>query len=416
MRLHYLSYRLLTILLSPLLFGHIAWLAIKNKNARYFWQRLGFRYSQLPRYSLWFHCASVGEVNTVLPLLKHLYEKNPQLKILITTNTITGARIVEQQQLDYLFHSYLPFDWRSTVGRFLSRLKPLSLHIVETEIWPTLFTVCRQKNIATDIINARLSKKTTEANSWVRALLADSLHMVDAIYARSEANADAYRQLGAPAEKITTVGNLKFTTLLRDVDKTTDSDLVIDRDYVLLASTHEDEELQVYNRWKELHRDELLVIAPRHPERADAIIKQLGCDQLAVRRTTQNGYSGKLDEYSQVFILNTVGELGSFFSRAKIVIMGGSFIAVGGHNILEPASFNKAIITGPHMDNFEEELALMKSRQAILQTDSYEQMMQLMEILLQDENDRHLLEHNTEKLTHDVEDILHNYAQRILPD
>jgi 3-deoxy-D-manno-octulosonic-acid transferase len=414
MNLTYLPYRLLIIIFSPALFGYISWLAIKNKSSRYFWQRLGFGNSHLPKKCLWFHCASVGEVNTLLPLIKNIHQKNKQRKILITTNTVTSASIVRQQNLDYLFHCYLPFDWKNAVNRFLSTVNPVSLHVVETEIWPTLFTVCHNKNIPIDIINARLSKKTTAANNWIKSLLKYSLSKVNAIYARSEDNADAYRQLGAPADIVSTLGNLKFTTLLRNEKTATRNNLKTDREYVLLASTHQDEELQIYNVWKNLNRDELLVIAPRHPERCDSIIKQLDCDDIAIRKSNQNLQSSNITEQTKVFILNTVGELTSLFEKSKVVIMGGSFIAIGGHNILEPASYNKAIITGPHMENFKDELELMKNKQAILQTDSYEELQIEIAKLLDDENYRNNLEKHTEKLTHDVEKILEDYSKLML--
>ena len=156
-------YRILILVFSPIILGHIVWKAASNKHSRYFWQRLGFRYPKLPENYLWFHCASVGEVNTLLPLLKTLHSKDEQLNFIITTNTITGSKIVEHQKLDYLFHSYLPFDWSFSVNRFISALNPATLYVMETEIWPNLFTACSNKDIAIHIINARLSGKTTTA-------------------------------------------------------------------------------------------------------------------------------------------------------------------------------------------------------------------------------------------------------------
>ena len=175
MSFHYISYRLLLILLSPLLLGHIVWLTISNRQGRYFLQRTGFAYPNLDSGRLWFHCASVGEVNTLLPLLKNLHKEDPRLRFIITTNTITGARIVagaiENQGLDCLSHCYLPFDWSFSINRFLRKLKPCFLYVVETEIWPNLYTQCSRKDIPIYIINARLSSKTTSANDFVKKLL-----------------------------------------------------------------------------------------------------------------------------------------------------------------------------------------------------------------------------------------------------
>jgi 3-deoxy-D-manno-octulosonic-acid transferase len=338
-------YRLLLTLLSPIILGHIVWLAISNRQIRYFWQRLGFKYSNLPKNSLWFHCASVGEVNTLLPLLKNIHNKNNQLNMLITTNTITGAKVVKQQNLDYLYHSYLPFDWCYAIRSFIAATRPASLYIMETEIWPNLFSLCDDNKIPLHIINARLSSKTTTANKWVKSLLKHSLSKVDAIYARSEENALAYQKLGASTDIIKNTGNLKFSTAIHSSQDSQNNKIPADRHYVLLASSHQDEEKKIYTIWSQLKRSELLVIAPRHPERCSSIVQQLESKNIAIRSKDQ-----PITDTTEIFLLDTVGELKNYFTKAKFVIMGGSFVPVGGHNILEPAGFNKAIVTGPSME------------------------------------------------------------------
>ncbi len=402
-------YRLLITLLSPFILGHVIWLALRNKDSRYFWQRLGFEYSSLPKESLWFHCASVGEVNTLLPLLKNIHKKNDQLKIIITTNTITGGKIVAQQKLDYLYHSYLPFDWSYAIHFFITAAKPASLYIMETEIWPNLFAGCSTKKIPLHIINARLSTRTTASNKWVLSLLKTSLSKVDAIYARSTDNALAYQQLGAPADIIKTTGNLKFTTAIHSDQVLQEIDIPRDREYVLLASTHHDEEKQIYTLWSQLNRRELLVIAPRHPERSSSIVKQLENKNIAIRSKNQ-----PITDKTEIFLLDTVGELKNYFTRSKLVIMGGSFVPVGGHNILEPAGFNKAIVTGPYMENFKEELKLMLDKDAIIQIDSIDKLKDKLSQLLDGENNRTTLEKNTEKLTSNIEQVLEDYTNLIL--
>ena len=402
-------YRLLIFTLSPIILGHIIWKSVSNKQGRYFWQRLGFNYAKLPENCLWFHCASVGEVNTLLPLLKNLHAKNNQLNFNITTNTVTGSKIVKQQKLDYLFHSYLPFDWRFSVNRFLSVVSPAALYVLETEIWPNLFSLCHDKGIGIHIINARLSSKTTTAKPWVKSLLKTALSKVDTISARSEQDAQAYELLGADKNKISTVGNLKFTTALNNHQSTEDNNFSINRGYVLVASTHDDEELQIYNIWKKLNREELLIIAPRHPERAISIVKILNCDNLSIRSKKQ-----PVTDKTNVFLLDTVGELNNYFKNAKLVIMGGSFTAIGGHNILEPASYNNAIITGPYMENFKQELSLMLEKKAIVQVSSIDKLKEQLNNLLNDEKYREGLQANTTTLTHNVEEILKDYTDLIL--
>ena len=169
MSMHYLLYRLLLILLSPILLGYILWLSLRSRSGRYFWQRLGLQTAGLPENALWFHCASVGEVNTALPLLKKIHKLHPEIQVIVTTNTSTGALIVARQKLDYLHHCYLPFDWAHSVKRFLKNVKPHSLYVLETEIWPRLFSKCRCAGIKINIINARLSRKTTSANNFIKA-------------------------------------------------------------------------------------------------------------------------------------------------------------------------------------------------------------------------------------------------------
>ena len=402
-------YRLLIIVLSPVILGHIIWKSASNKQSRYLWQRLGFNYSKLPKKCLWFHCASVGEVNTLLPLLKNLHSKNNQLKFIITTNTITGSKIVKQQKLNYLFHSYLPFDWRFSVNRFLKVTNPVALYVLETEIWPNLFDLCFKKNVGIHIINARLSSKTTTAKPWVKDLLKTALSKADTISARSEQEAFAYELLGADKNKISTVGNLKLTTALNRHQFTKDNNFSINRSYVLAASTHAEEECQIYTIWKKLNREELLIIVPRHPERAASIAKKLNCDNLSIRSKKQ-----PITDKTKVFLLDTVGELKNYFKNAKLVIMGGSFTAIGGHNILEPASYNNAIITGPYMENFKEELELMIDNNAIIQVTSYQALEKELINLLDNLNDRTSLQNKTKELTHNVEVILDSYTTLIL--
>ena len=402
-------YRLLTIIISPIILGHIIWKSVSNKKSRYLLQRLGFNYAKLPINCLWFHCASVGEVNTLLPLLKNLHSKNNLLKFIITTNTITGGKIVKQQKLDYLFHCYLPFDWRFSVNRFLSTARPTALYVLETEIWPNLFSLCHNKGISIHIINARLSSKTTKAKPWIKSLLKTALSKVDTISARSEHEAQAYELLGADKNKISTVGNLKLTTALNNHQFTEDNNFSINRGYVLVASTHDDEELQIYTIWKKLNREELLIIAPRHPERAASIVKKLNCDNLSIRSKNQ-----PVTDKTKVFLLDTVGELKNYFNNAKLVIMGGSFTTIGGHNILEPASYNNAIITGPYMENFNQELSLMLEKKAIVQVSSIDELEEQLNKLLNDEKYREVLQANTTTLTHNVEEILKAYTDLIL--
>lgn len=405
-------YRLLIILLSPIIIWQIVTLSIKNKQSRYFFQRIGFHYKNLPKNSLWFHCASVGEVNTLLPLLKNIHKKNKTQKIIVTTNTITGGKIIEQQKLNYLFHSYLPFDWLLSTKKFISTVNPTSIYIMETELWPNLFTSCHRASIPIHIINARLSNQTTSVRPFIKRVYSSCLSKVSAIYARSDKDVDAYISLGGNIKTTTNIGNLKFTTFLNTTN-TNSTQKPLGRKYILVASTHEDEELKIYNIWKTLKRNELLIIAPRHPERCESIVNKISTNKIAIRSKNH-----QVTEKTKVFLLDTVGELKNYFNNAEIVIMGGSFTSIGGHNILEPASYNRAIITGPYMKNFSEELSLMLDKNAIIQITStsktYAYLGKEIKKLLEDINYRETLQNNTKTLSNNAEKILKDYTKLIL--
>ena len=396
-------YRLLNFLLFPFTFSYLCWKAVRHNQKRYLKQRLGIGLGGIPKNCLWLHCASVGEVNTALPLLHELHRRRPKQHFLITTNTPTGAEIVIRQQQPYLFHAYLPFDWMLSVTLFVSALKPVALCVLETELWPNLFSVCHSRKVPIIIINGRLSPKTTATYKWVRRVLGQLLQLTDHIYARSEADHDAFIKLGANRAGVSLIGNLKYSP----PDMAAISKPELARAYVVAASTHFDEEIHILRSWMELGRSELLVIAPRHPERREEILKQLHSvtDAIAVR--SRNDVIG---ENTKVYLLDTVGELNNWFAGAKLVIMGGSFIPRGGHNLLEPAHFGKAVIFGPSMENFREEARLMLKEHAAVQVASYEKLGEQLQHFLLNPHALLSLENNVHEVTSGFRHIVADYA------
>jgi 3-deoxy-D-manno-octulosonic-acid transferase len=399
-------YRLLNFLLIPLTFSYLCWKAFRHKQLRYLKQRLGVGLGAIPKNCLWLHCASVGEVNTALPLLHELHRRNPQQTFLITTNTPTGADIVIRQQQPYLFHAYLPFDWMLSVTLFVSTIKPTALYVLETELWPNLFSICHTRKVPLVIINGRLSPKTTATYNWVRKVLGQLLLLTDHIYARSEADQDAFIKLGANRHKVSLIGNLKYSPPSSHAIEQPQ----VSREYVVAASTHADEELQILQCWLKLNRNELLVIAPRHPERRDEILKQLTglTEMIAVRSRNET-----ITETTRVYLLDTVGELNNWFAGARLVIMGGSFIPRGGHNLLEPAHFGKAVIFGPSMENFREEARLMLSKHAAVQVVSIDRLCDQLQHFLANPEALRSLENNVAEATAGFSHIVDDYADII---
>ncbi|MCK5262415.1 MAG: hypothetical protein KAJ92_01965 [Gammaproteobacteria bacterium] len=403
-------YRLLIFILSPLILAHLIWKSFRLGQSRFLSQRLGYRLQHLPQGCIWFHCASVGETNTILPLLHELHKRHPDTPFLITTNTTTGAEIVERQNLPWLFHAFLPMDWCLTTLAFIRQLKPKALYLVETELWPNLIVLCNGKGIPVNIINGRLSNKTTKANSWVRSVYKQILSKVQHIYVRSEADQKNYLSLGAMNNQVSILGNLKF---IPPASINAESQALTQRDYVLVASSHNDEEFQIAKVWNTLNRKELLVIAPRHPERRDNIIKQLKQAGLDLNTIALRSRNDSINEQTRIYLLDTIGELMQWFEPAKLIIMAGSFTHRGGHNILEPAHFGKAIVFGPHMESFIDENELLTEKGAALQVQSFEELGNTIAVLLDNKASRIELEDNVKKTLQPFASIVTDYADVI---
>ena len=342
---------------------------------------------------LWVHCASVGEVKTALPLLLLLRQEIPSVRYTVTTMTPTGKDLLQQAAIPACEHLYLPVDHGVTVGRFLERVNPDYGLIIETELWPALYRSCHKRQIPISIVNARLSNKTLRiTQGWkgrvLAPLLADALASTTQILARSEQDAAGFRQLldfatqsfktnNTDKQQLHVCGNLKNIS--------NDTDLIatvpLSRSYCLLASTHDDEETRLTNAWFQNKRKELLVIVPRHPERGKPLQKQLSSyGQIVLRSETALNKDGATEQETQeiandvsIYIADTVGELMRFYQHAAVTFVGGSLVGTGGHNVLEPARCNCAIVVGPTMHNFEAELKTLQSTDAIVQVQDEQQ-------------------------------------------
>lgn len=365
------QYTLLLRLLSPVLVLLTLWQATRRGGRRYLAERLGLHRTRLPAGAVWVHAASVGEVNTVAPLVAALHQAEPERPILLTTVTPTGAQAAARRLGADIRHAYLPLDWPGAVRRFLRRSRPACALIMETEIWPQLYVACARAGVPITLINGRLSPRTLRAGGWLRARYAEALGRVRAVLARSEEDAGRFISLGAAPTRVQAVGNLKFAAAAAMPSQVDAFDL--GRPYDLAASTHEDEERQLVAQWLR-HTDTLLVIAPRHPERAPAILRQLAVlpaltapGAVAVRSRGET-----VGAQTRVYLADTFGELAGFIAGARLVVMGGSLVPVGGHNVLEVARQGKAPLFGPHMHNFTEEVRLLREAGAALQFDTAE--------------------------------------------
>lgn len=391
--------------------AYVAYRSFKDGGWQYFKQRFGFGYVEFSSRPIHFHCASVGEFITAKPLIQTIQTKYPDKNIVVTTNTPTAASLVNKIDHKNITHHYLPIDLAFSVKRFLNKIHPQCTLILETEIWPTYYSSAANKLIPIIIINARLSSKTSETNQFIKNEYARALKNVSLILARSKEDYEKYIELGATAKKLHTVGNLKYA-----ITETANKELActtIKRPFFLAASTHEDEETQIAQHVELLKRKNyLLIFAPRYPDRCKQLAQQFQNNGMKVAVRSQRD---EIVDTTDIYIVDTLGELNMFFNEAALVFIGGSLIARGGHNILEPASFGKCIIVGPHTDNFALETKELLQADALIQVSDNHQLGTKLISLLKDDLQR---EHYGKNAMHFIEkqsSVLHAYLEHLQP-
>lgn len=358
-----LRYRLLLLLFAPVLALYTAWLALRHRDASYLWERLGFGGEPAGAGAIWVHCASVGEVSAAATLVRRFAARYAPRPIVISTTTPTGAMIARQRLGDVARHFYLPIDWARAVRRRLRRLRPACLVVMETEIWPVLYRECAAASVPIVLVNGRLSMRSLHPGTWWRSLQGQTLARVRAVLARSQTDAETFIALGMDLARVRMLGNLKFS-----IEEPPVTPIDLGRRYVLAASTREGEERAVLEQWRAArNRGLLLVAAPRHPQRLEEILDELAplTTRIAVRSRGQAA-----DKDTEIYLADTLGELRGFIAGAEFVVMGGSFTPRGGHNVIEAAQLGKAVVYGPHMENFLHEAELLRSHDAGIQLDS----------------------------------------------
>jgi 3-deoxy-D-manno-octulosonic-acid transferase len=317
------------------------------------------------------HAASVGEVIALKPFITKLITQYPNLAITVTTFTPTGSAQVIKLFGAKVQHCYLPLDNIISTQLFLQRLKPQAMVFMETELWPNLIAQCQAKKIKLLLVNARLSDKSMRSYQKINWLITPTIQRFDKILTQSQVNQDNYLAMGANAEQCELSGNLKFDISLNaDVaaKQTELASLIIEkRNIWLIASTHPGDEalaLQAFELVKQQASSALLIIVPRHPERFEQVTKLA---EDAGNQVLKRSKKQTVALNTNVWIIDTLGELLAACALADVVTMGGSFTNIGGHNPLEPALFHKPIIVGPNMSNFKEILLQLISAQAIVQ-------------------------------------------------
>jgi 3-deoxy-D-manno-octulosonic-acid transferase len=341
----------------PLIISRLWWRSLKNPAYRQrIFERFGFYKKEYQQNVIWFHAVSVGESEALFPLIRLIQTRQPLTEILITTTTPTGSARVQAVLGDSVQHVYLPYDLPDVVARFFKTFKPKIAVIVETEIWANLFHACKQNQIPLYLINARLSEKSVRGYQKIPSLVLSALNAITKIAAQTEMDKTRFIQIGAKPENVENLGNIKFDITIPDEvlsqGQALKNQFFANRFVFLAASTHDGEEILLLNAYKNLKKqipELLLAIAPRHPERFSTVENLTKTINLkTVTRTSNLICKNEAD----VFLIDTLGELKLFYSTADLAFVGGSFVSVGGHNVLEPAAVGVPVLFGLEMRNF----------------------------------------------------------------
>jgi 3-deoxy-D-manno-octulosonic-acid transferase len=301
---------------------------------------------------IWVHAVSVGEVMAAHPLIRELKKKYPGRKLVLSTVTVTGnyTALRRVPEADAVF--FFPFDYPWIVRRVIRRINPLIFLVAETELWPNFFRELSHARIPSVVINGRISSSSYRNYMKFRSFFRQVFGLVTLFCMQSEDDATRIKEVGAPSERVMVTGNLKFDQKIPTI-KSSPVFIRPGSKVITAGSTHRGEEsvlLDIFRRLRKKYPELVLILAPRHPERFDEVeglVNRLGYE--CQRRTRPAAGAIK-----DVLLLDTIGELHSFYGICDIAFVGGSLVKVGGHNLLEPAAMKKPVIFSSYMFNFKE--------------------------------------------------------------
>jgi 3-deoxy-D-manno-octulosonic-acid transferase len=339
----------------PFIGTYVAWRAAKGKEeSSRRRERYGLTSRRRPAGPLvWMHAASVGETNAVVPLIERILEND--INIVLTTGTVTSAKVAEARLGRRIIHQYVPLDLKPAVSNFLDHWKPDLAIIAESEIWPMTILELGARRVPQVLVNGRLSDRSYA--SWKkRAFLAEALfENLAHVVAQSETDGERFASLGA--RPVTVSGNLKIDTTPPPANEAALAGLkrqIGVRRTWAAVSTHDGEEViagEVHGLLRQAHPGLLTIIVPRHPERADTIVKALNAQGLKVAR---RGLDEPIQSDTDVLLGDTIGEMGLYLRLTEIAFVGRSMTGEGGQNPVEPAMLNTAVLAGVNVQNFRD--------------------------------------------------------------
>lgn len=357
-------YSLLLYIIAPLAMVR---LYLRSKKVPEYWQRKRERFGffTLPSSDkpiIWVHSVSMGETIASGPLVKQLQKHYPAHRILITTMTPTGSAQVRKIHGDSVDHVYASYDLPCAVRRFLNTVKPVMAIVIDTELWPNTIAACYKRSIPVLIANARLSERSAGGYGRFSLLTRPMLKEIDMVAAQNNETGKRFLELGLSEQQLNITGSIKFDLDVSPEVITTGQALRqkwqqgmgSDIHILVAASTHEGEDQQILDAFKIILTESpevRLLLVPRHPERFDGVHQLIQDNQLSVVRHSQG--TPPSDE-TKVILGDTMGEMMKLFAASDIAFVGGSLVPTGGHNMLEPATLNLPVLSGPHVFNFEE--------------------------------------------------------------
>jgi 3-deoxy-D-manno-octulosonic-acid transferase len=347
-------YTFLFYLILPLVLLRL-WL--KGKKNPGYRQAITERFGYAPFHchdAIWLHAVSLGETVAAIPLLEELLKVYPNVPLVLTYTTATGRDKVRQHFAGRVLHCYFPYDLPGCWRRFFGRIRPKLILLMETELWPNLLTYAQQKKVPVMLINARLSDVSIKDYLHFKSLAKDMLSKIKIIAAQSALDVERFIALGASADKVIDVGNLKFDVQIADnliARAESMRKQQASRPVWIAASTHPGEEmllLKIHRAILTENPNVLLIIVPRHPERFEEVAKLILASGFSLMRKS-SGHASQ--EHTQVFLGDSMGELQFYYALADVAFVGGSLVNIGGHNPLEALVLGKKVIVGPYIQN-----------------------------------------------------------------
>lgn len=409
-------YRFLTFLAEPFLYLNWWWRALKGKEEK---GRRGERFGKPSikrsgQKTIWIHAASVGESHSIMPLLERLHDEYKDYAILLTTTTQSSAKLITKRLPERAFHQYIPYDIPRCVRRFLKHWQPEIAMFVESELWPNLMMESQKRTRAMLLINGRMSKRSYDRWLKKRSVIAQLLSTFTIIHPGSRLDDTRFKNLGAKQSRY--VGNLKYDAPTLSSDAQVAGEILTaigDRRVWVASSTHPGEEemiAEAHQIIKDTHPELLTVIVPRHPHRSEKIAEMIDEKKLAPARRSEKE---PLSEKTDIYIADTFGELGIFYRLTGIAFIGGSLVPHGGHNPIEAAQLDCAILAGPHMENFQAITREFEEAHAIARVKDAASLAEKVSLLLRDQEAQGELAENAHKLVEEKEGVVENVMEEL---